>query len=172
MGHSYGGWLATHTAARAPRRLATVTLVDPANTVARLSARFWRNLALLLARPHSVRARRAATWVTGHPAPGSSVDMLAGLFVAGFAAFAPPLRTPLLLFPRDRLLRSVHLPVQVLLAGNTVHDSAKGLQRMQSVVPAWRYRLWPDASHALPAEAPDEVNACIRQFAIEHRYRA
>ena len=38
--------------------------------------------------------------------------MLAGLFVAGFAAFAPPLRTPSPLLPSDHLLRSVHLPVQ------------------------------------------------------------
>ncbi|WP_319450016.1 MULTISPECIES: alpha/beta hydrolase [unclassified Mycobacterium] len=168
VGHSYGGWLAIHTAARAPRRLATVTLVDPANTVARLSSRFWRSLALLLSRPHSVRARRAAAWVTGHPAPGSSIDMLAGLFVAGFATFAPPIRTPPSRFASVRLLRSVRVPVQVLLAGNTVHDSEKGLQRMQSVVPHWRYHLWPNTSHALPAEVPDEVNDCIRQFAIEH----
>ena len=105
----------------------------------------------------------------GSPRSGSSVDMLAGLFVAGFTAFAPPLRTPPLRFPSDRLLRSVQLPVQVLLAGNTVHDSAKALQRIQSVVPAWRYHLWPNASHALPAEVPDEVNAYIRQFVIEHR---
>jgi pimeloyl-ACP methyl ester carboxylesterase len=95
--------------------------------------------------------------------------MLAGLFVAGFAAFAPPVRTPALRFPSDRLLRSVHLPVQVLLAGNTIHDSQKGLQRIQSVVPDWRYHLWPNTSHALQAEVPDEVNACIRQFAIDHR---
>jgi pimeloyl-ACP methyl ester carboxylesterase len=94
--------------------------------------------------------------------------MLTGLFVAGFAAFAPPGRTPPLRFLGDRLLRSVQLPVQVLLAGNTVHDSEKGLQRIRSVVPGWRYHLWPNTSHALPAEAPDEVNACIRQFAIEH----
>ena len=39
---------------------------------------------------------------------------------------------------------------------------------MQSVVPGWRYRLWPNASHALPAEAPHEVNASIRQFATEY----
>jgi len=169
VGHSYGGWLATHTAARAPGRLATLTLVDPASTVARTSARFWRSLALLLSRPRSERAARATAWIAGHPAPGSSVDMLAGLFVAGFAAFAPPLRTPPLRFPSNRLLRSVYLPVQVLLAGNTVHDSEKGIQRIQSVVPAWRYHLWPNASHALPTEVPDEVNASIRQFVIEHR---
>jgi pimeloyl-ACP methyl ester carboxylesterase len=169
VGHSYGGWLATHTAARAPDRLATVTLVDPASTVARTSARFWRSLALIMWRPRSARAGRAAAWIAGHPAPGSSVDMLAGLFVAGFAAFAPPVRTAPLRFPSDRLLRSVRLPVQVLLAGNTVHDSGKGLQRIQAVVPDWQYQLWPNASHALPAELPGEVNSCIRQFVIEHR---
>jgi pimeloyl-ACP methyl ester carboxylesterase len=141
----------------------------PANTVARPSAKFWRSLALVSSRPRSVRAGCAAAWIAGHPAPGSSVDMLAGLFVAGFAAFAPPVRTPPPLFPSDRLLRSVHLPVHVLLGGNTVHDSGQGVQRIQSVVPAWRYHLWPNASHALPAEVPDEVNASISQFVIEHR---
>jgi pimeloyl-ACP methyl ester carboxylesterase len=169
VAHSYGGWLATHTAGRTPDRLATLTLIDPASTVTRLSGRFWRSLAQLLSRPNSARARRAAAWVTGHPAPGSSIDMLTELFVAGFAAFAPPLRTPPLHFSGNRLLRSVHLPVQVLLAGNSVHDSGKAIRRIQSVVPRWRYRLWPNASHALPAEIADEVNDCIRQFVIEHR---
>lgn len=169
VGHSYGGWLATHTAARAPRRLATVTLIDPANTVARLSGRFWRSLGLLLSRPHSLWAERAAAWVMGHPAPGSSVDSLAGLFVAGFAAFVPPMRTAPLLLPSDRLLRSIEVPTQVLLAGTTIHNSGKAIQRIQSVVPTWRHRLWHNASHALPAEVSNEVNASIREFVIEHQ---
>ncbi|MGB3486380.1 MAG: alpha/beta hydrolase [Mycobacterium sp.] len=171
VGHSYGGWLAVHTAARVPGRLATVTLVDPASTVARTSAKFWRSLALLLSRPRSARAARAAAWIAGNPTPGSSVDRLVGLFVAGFAAFGPPLRTPALHFTSDRLLRSVQLPVQVLLAGNTVHNSGKGIARIRSVVPDWRYHLWPNASHALPAEHPDEVNDFIRRFATEHSSR-
>lgn len=168
VGHSYGGWLATHTAARASGRLATLTLVDPASTVTRLSARFWRSLGLLLSRPHSVRAQRAAAWVMGHPAPGSSVDSLARLFVAGFAAFVPPIRTAPLLLPSHRILRSIEVPTQVLLAGTTIHNTGKALQRIQSVVPTWRHRLWHSASHALPAEVHDEVNACIREFVIEH----
>jgi pimeloyl-ACP methyl ester carboxylesterase len=169
VGHSYGGWVATHTAARAPERLATVTLVDPASTVARLSTRWWQSLAMFLSRPRSAQAKRAAAWVTGHPTPGSSVDMLARLFVEGFATCAPPVRTPPPSFLSARRLRSVNLPVQVLLAGNTVHNSHKALERMRKVVPQWRYHLWPNASHALPAENPDEVNAAIRQFIIEHR---
>jgi len=59
--------------------------------------------------------------------------------------------------------------VQGLLAGNTVHNSQKGIARMRSVVPDWRYHLWPNASHALPVELPIEVNDSIRRFATEHR---
>jgi pimeloyl-ACP methyl ester carboxylesterase len=169
VGHSYGGWLATHAAAGTPHRLATLTLVDPAHTVVRLFARFWRTLALLLSRPRSARAQRAAAWVLGDPTAGSPVDALTGLFVAGFVSFAPPLNTPPLRFPSSRLLRSVDLPVQVLLAGNTVHNSAKAIRRLASVVPTWRHHVLPNASHALFAECPDEVNDCILQFAVTHR---
>lgn len=163
VGHSYGGWLATHTAATAPRRVASVTLVDPANTVVRLSKKFWVSVALQV-RPDSVRARRAATWITGHHA-------LAKLFGAGFASFAPPLRTPPFRLISDRVLHSVDIPVQVLLAGKTVHDSEKAIERIRSVVPDWRCQLWANASHALPVELPDEVNTSIRRFISEHRLR-
>jgi pimeloyl-ACP methyl ester carboxylesterase len=168
VGHSYGGWLATHTAARCPHRLATVTLIDPAGTVARLSTRFWRSLATAISRPRSTSAERAAAWVLGDNESGSFVDRLAQLWLAGFAAYAP-LGTPSPRFASARLLQSVRLPVQVLLAGNTVHDSAKAVQRIQTVVPGWRHHLWREASHALPVEIPHEVNACIRQFVTEHR---
>lgn len=77
--HSYGGWLATHTAAAAPTRLRTLTLIDPAHTVVRLSPRFWRSLALFLTRPRSARASRAAAWVTGQPDPVSSIGALTRL---------------------------------------------------------------------------------------------
>lgn len=160
VGHSYGGWLATHTAARLPDRLATLTLVDPAATVARLSARFWVSLALQ-ARPSTPRARRAAGWITGDPT-------LAELFGAGFAEHTPPTRTPAARLINDRVLRSVRLPVQVLLAGNTVHDSVAGIHRMRSVVPRWQYRLWPCNSHALPIERASDTNDSIRRFVTEN----
>lgn len=169
LGHSYGGWLATHTAARFPQRLATMTLIDPASTVARISAKFWTSLLIVTLWPRSARAQRAAAWVMGDPEPGSFVDQLAGLFLAGFAAFAPPLGTPTPLFVSGRVLRSVTIPSQVLLASNTVHNSSNALQRIRAVVPDWEYQLWPDSSHALPIELPDEVNARIRRFVIDRR---
>jgi hypothetical protein len=77
--------------------------------------------------------------------------------------------TPFPTYPRDSVLRAVDVPVQVLLAGNTIHDSAKGIERMRAVVPPWRYRLWPDASHMLPCELPDVICDGVRDFAREHR---
>jgi hypothetical protein len=55
------------------------------------------------------------------------------------------------------------------MAGKTIHDSAKGIERIRNVMPAWRYRLWPDASHMLPCEAADEVSDYIGDFARDHR---
>lgn len=168
VGYSYGGWLATHTAAHEPRRVATLTLIDPAHTVVRLCPRFWRSLALLLSRPRSKHAERAAAWVTGHPAPGSEVDLLTKVFIAGFDSFAAPSNTPPVRFPGDQLLQSVNIPVQVLLAGNSIHNAKKAIQRIESAVPAWTHQLWPGASHALPAENHTEINECIRRFVIEY----
>ncbi|HET6733709.1 alpha/beta fold hydrolase [Mycobacterium sp.] len=165
-GHSYGGWTATQTAARVPDRLASVTLIEPINAVARLSTGFWRSAALLLL-PGAQRKKRAVAEILGHPAPGSLLDSVMQLVMASSSAFAS-FGTPFPRYVPDSLLRSVDVPVQVLLAGNTIHNSAKGIARLRSVVPSWRHRLWPDATHMLPCEAVDDVGACIRDFAQEH----
>jgi pimeloyl-ACP methyl ester carboxylesterase len=81
VGHSYGGWTALHTAARGSDRLASVTLVEPCNTVARLSGRFWRNGALLLL-PGAERKQRVVEMLCGNPSPGSQVENLVQLIMA------------------------------------------------------------------------------------------
>jgi len=165
-GHSYGGWTAVQTAARMPDRLASVTLIEPSNTVARLSGTFWRNGALLLL-PGAERKERIVKELLGRPAPGSVLDSVMQLVMAAGSEFAS-FGTPFPRFASDSLLRSVGMPVQVLLAGNTIHDSEEGIDRIRKVAPAWRYRLWRDASHMLPCEAVGGVSACIRDLAQEH----
>lgn len=166
VGHSYGGWTAAQTAARMPDRLASVTLIDPINTVARPSSVFWRTAALLML-PGAERKRRTVAEILGQPAPGSLLESVMELVMAAgsaFASFGIP-------FPRylpDSLLQSIDVPTQVLLAGNTIHDSAKGIDRIRRVAPSWRHRLWPEATHMLPCEAVEDVSACIRDFAQEH----
>lgn len=165
-GHSYGGWTAAQTAARMPDRLASVTLIEPANTVARLSAGFWRTGALLLL-PGAERKQRTVAEILGHPAPGSLLDSVTELVMAASSAFAS-FGTPYPRYLPDSLLRSVNVPVQVLLAGHTIHDSVKGIDRIRRVAPTWEHRLWPEATHMLPCEAAGDVVACIRSFAHEH----
>jgi pimeloyl-ACP methyl ester carboxylesterase len=167
VGHSYGGSAALQIAARAPARLASVTLAEPCNSVARLPGKFWRN-GVVLVLPGVERKRRIVEKFCGHPSPGSQVENLVQLFMAagGGGEFAS-VGTPFPSYPRDALLRSVEIPDQVLMAGKTIHDSAKGIERIRNVMPAWRYRLWPDASHMLPCEAADEVSDYIGDFARE-----
>lgn len=82
IGHSYGGWTALQTAARVPDRLASVTLVEPANTLARLSGEFWRSGAALLL-PDVDRKQRIVQKFCGQPLPGSLLDSVVQLLMAG-----------------------------------------------------------------------------------------
>lgn len=166
VGHSYGGWTAAQTAGRTPARLASVTLIEPCNTVARLSSKFWRTGVLLLV-PGAERKERTVAELLGRPESGSLLDSVMQLVMAAGSAFAS-FGTPFPRFAPDSLLRSIDVPVQVLLAGRTIHDSAKGIERMRSVVPSWSHRLWPHASHMLPCEDITGVSACIRDFAQQH----
>jgi hypothetical protein len=67
------GWTAVHTAASVPDRLAPVTLIEPCNTVARLSGKFWRSGAMLVV-PGAERKRRVVEEILGRPVPGSVLD--------------------------------------------------------------------------------------------------
>jgi pimeloyl-ACP methyl ester carboxylesterase len=64
IGLSYGGWVAMNQAIRAPGRVASITLLDPAG-LTRLDARFWlwfsiSGLASLTPMP---LRRRLARWL-------------------------------------------------------------------------------------------------------------
>jgi hypothetical protein len=87
VGHSYGGWTALQTAARDSARLASVTLVEPCNTVARLSGKIWWNGALLLF-VGAERKARVVGKLCGNPSPGSLVENLVQLFMTAGVGFA------------------------------------------------------------------------------------
>jgi pimeloyl-ACP methyl ester carboxylesterase len=166
VGHSYGGWTALQTSARSPVRLATVTLIEPCNSVARLSPKFWRDGALMLL-PATDRKESIVRELLGNPEAGSVLDSVRELVMAAGAEFAS-FGTPFPRYPSDSLVRSVGVPVQVLLAGNTIHDSTKAIARIRRVAPSWRCQLWPTATHLLPCEAVSDVSDCIRDFVGEH----
>jgi hypothetical protein len=76
-----------HTAASVPDRLASVTLIEPCNTVARLSGKFWRSGAMLVV-PGAERKRRVVEEILGRPVPGSVLDNVMQLVMAASSEFA------------------------------------------------------------------------------------
>jgi pimeloyl-ACP methyl ester carboxylesterase len=161
VGVSAGGALAFNQAVHRPARVASVTLIEPAQVLARFSAKFL--LAAVLRRLPGVRSvatDRFLSWVSG----GSPMDTpIARLLAAGIREYQ--IRLPMPGYASDDVLRSVQLPVLALLGGRSVvHDSQRAAERARSLLPRGQAEVWPEASHSLSADAADRVNDRILHF--------
>lgn len=163
VGYSFGGWLAANLAVRAPARLASVTLIDPVQTFARLPVQLLVRTTLALipgirrwARPSFMR------WTAG----GVEVpedDPVATIIEEGLRTFKITLPVPGLF--TDDQLRSIRVPVLALIAGRSVmHDARRAVARAEALLPDVRAERWPSATHAIAGESPAEVNARILEF--------
>ncbi|MCZ8379070.1 alpha/beta hydrolase [Mycobacterium sp. CPCC 205372] len=163
MGVSFGGWTAANHAVRIPGRAASLTLLDPVMTFAPIPVRTMLAVAPmgLPGTPQFVR-RRVLRWLSG----GADVDErvpVAALISAGTTDFI--LRQPLPQRFTDDELRSLDIPVLALIAGRSViHDARRAARRARDLLTRGQVELWPDASHAINGEFPDEIAARAGQF--------
>ena len=107
VGFSYGGWVAMNQAIRAPGRVASVTLLDPAG-LTRPDARFYRWLAitgLATLTPMPLR-RRLARWLD---TPGMADQELMTLMWAGIRGYRAEPKDPGIL--TDDEIRAITVPV-------------------------------------------------------------
>jgi pimeloyl-ACP methyl ester carboxylesterase len=107
VGFSYGGWIAMNQAIRAPRRVASITLLDPAG-LTKLDARFWFWLSIsgvAALTPMPLR-RRLARWLD---LPGLLLPELMTLMWAGTRGYHAEPKFPALL--TDEELRAINVPV-------------------------------------------------------------
>lgn len=170
VGYSFGGWLATNLAVRAPQRLASVTLIDPVQTFARFPLDLLVRSALTLipgirrwARPSFLR------WISGS-AEVKADDPVATVIGEGMRNFRIALPTPTAF--TDAQLRSLTVPVLTLIAGRSViHDARRAVARARDLLPDVRAELWPSATHAIAGEAATEVNARVLEFLAEIEQR-
>jgi pimeloyl-ACP methyl ester carboxylesterase len=153
VGCSYGGWIALRYAMRAPDRVATMTLLDPAG-FGRVSARFlaWvivGGLAGLSPRP--VR-HRAARWL--HNAALLDDDIM------GMAAVTVGFRRRLPVPPplTDEELSGITTPALILLGERSqLYDADLVARRIRSLMPSAQVQVVPAAGHDLPMYAPDAL---------------
>ena len=110
VGFSYGGWVAMNQAIRAPGRVASVTLLDPAG-LTRLDARFWWWLSisgLASMTPMPLR-RRLARWLDS---PGMLEPELMTLMWAGIRGYHAERKFPGVL--TDDEVRAIAVPVLLI----------------------------------------------------------
>lgn len=162
MGSSIGGNLAMQVAMYRPKRAASITLLDPANTFAALT---WKMITVSLgsaipALPMSVR-HRLLGWIAGgvRSDDSSAEGRLITSAMRGYH-----IAQPLLPRPDETQLRAIDVPALILLAGRSiVHDSAVAAENAERI-PRARVELWPDASHALNGEYPERISTRLNEF--------
>ena len=110
VGFSYGGWVAMNQAIRAPGRVASITLLDPAG-LTKLDARFWLWLSisgLATLTPMPLR-RRLARWLDSPP---MLQPKLMTLMWAGIRGYRAEPKFPGVL--TDDELRAIAVPVLLI----------------------------------------------------------
>ena len=162
LGVSIGGWTAVNAAIHRPARIASVALLDPVMTFAPVPAKaVAASLALFLPVPRQLR-RRVLSWIAG----GADIDQSQPeeqLLSAAAKCFAIDKAMPKLF--TDDQLRSLQRPTLVLIAGRSVMlDPARALATARRLLPQGQIELWPDASHAINGEYPDEIAARAHNF--------
>lgn len=159
VGHSIGGWLACVYTRSRPRRVRSLSLLEPIRTLAPLApSMVLASLATLLP-----AGRR---WFVGFLAADRAVDHedpLAHLIEVAMTDWSIAL--PLPTYPSDADLGALAVPVLALLgARSTVHDARRAARRARDLIVDAEVLLWPSATHGLPTEYPDAVTERLLGF--------
>ena len=158
VGHSFGAWSAANLAVRHPDRVATLTLWEPILVFAGLR---WQMYVATLPSalpflPESWRRKGLAS-IGGADEADTTGSPIGAMIDAGAAGYRAALPTPVQ--PDDAALARLTMPVFVGLGGRSaVTDTASAAERARTL-PNATVRVWPDGTHSLPMEYPDELLA-------------
>jgi pimeloyl-ACP methyl ester carboxylesterase len=163
VGHSYGGWITLNTALYAPQRVQRIVLLAPSRGI----APFHRTTDLFLALAMKVRL----------PITPSAASILRTMLVKGHKVhplfvqqmemkikhWSAPLIAPEVL--ADEELQQIKVPTLLLIGREeSLYDPQAAVDRATRLMPDVRAELIPDASHLLPTEQPEAVDARISAF--------
>jgi pimeloyl-ACP methyl ester carboxylesterase len=163
LGVSFGGWSAFNLAMHEASRVASVTVLDPANLFGRIT---WKVIivslgAVIPGMPKAWR-ERLMSWIAGG-ADASDDEPVAVLIDAGMRDFKGFLPTPA--YPGDEQLAAVDRRVLALIAGRSIiHNPRKAEKRARSLLKHGTVELWPDASHAISGEFPERIGERVHAF--------
>ncbi|PDP88604.1 alpha/beta hydrolase [Glycomyces fuscus] len=165
VGLSIGGWTATNLAVREPALLASVTLVDPVFVFDDMPLE-----AIVRSVPASLpwlpRSWRDGfnSWTAGG-APVEDVPV-AEMIESGMQNYALKLPQPGRI--GEEALADLDTPVLAFVAGRSVmHDPDTAAATAERALPHGTVEVYPEASHAINGEYPEELAADIGAFLDE-----
>jgi pimeloyl-ACP methyl ester carboxylesterase len=162
VGFSYGGWIAMNQAIRAPGRVASITLLDPAG-LTKLDARFWlwftiSGLATLT--PVPLR-RRLARWLDS---PAMLQPELMTLMWAGTRGYHAEPKFPGVL--TDDELRAIDVPVLLITGARSALLTPAEARARGSLIPHAQVAIVPGSHGGF--NRIDELNDRITAFIKAH----
>jgi pimeloyl-ACP methyl ester carboxylesterase len=158
VGFSYGGWIAMNQAIRAPGRVASITLLDPAG-LTRLDARFWWWLyisGLATLTPMPLR-RRLARWLDS---PAMTEPELMTLMWAGIRGYRAEQKFPDVL--TDDQLRAISVPVLLVTGARSALITPAQARDRGSLMPHAEVAIVPGSHGGF--NRIDELNDRIAAF--------
>ncbi len=161
-GHSFGGWLSVNYAVRKPERVASVSVLDPPLVFASLPLS-----VILTSIPASIpwlpSSWRDAALENIGGGPVDLGDPVARMIAMAVEHYAPKKPAPEQITTDQ--LRGMTMPVLVALAGRSFLEDAPGSAAVaRASIPRVTVRIWPQATHSLPMEYPDEVGEALLDF--------
>jgi len=165
VGISYGGWVAMNQAIRAPGRVASITLLDPAG-LTKLGARFWwwftiSGLASLTPMP---LRRPLARWLDS---PAMLEQELMTLMWAGSRGFRMEPKFPTIL--TDDELRAIDVPVLLVSGARSALITPKQARARASLMPHAEIAIVPGSHGGF--DRIDELNDRIAAFIQAQAHR-
>ncbi len=131
VGFSYGGWVAMNQAIRAPRRVASITLLDPAG-LTKVDARFWwwLSIAGLASMTPMPLRRRFARWLDS---PAMLQPELMTLMWAALRGYHAEPKFPKVL--TDGELRAITVPVLLITGARSALLTPAEARARGSIMP-------------------------------------
>ncbi|MEV5968120.1 alpha/beta fold hydrolase [Kribbella sp. NPDC051952] len=164
-GISVGGWTACNLAIRDPKRVASLALLDPAQTFGRIPlAVILRTIPTLIPFTAERAVPRFLAYVDGQGGESPADDPVGKVIGAALRYYRPGVPPPS--YFTDEQLRSLSVPTLALIAGRSVmHQPERAVERARELVPRVEAELWPAATHAISGQCAAKVNARLLTFA-------
>lgn len=168
VGHSFGGWYTANYAVRHPKRVASISLLEPVFVFQGLRWQVYvKSLpAALPFLPESWREAMLSDF--GGVEEIDPEDPVARMISAATEHYEDKLP-----MPPERItegqLQDLSVPVYAAIASDSaMHDQDAAMQVAKDDVRNLQIKKWPGTTHSLPMEVPDRLNRELLDFMAAH----